>query len=362
MARLVDLLWRAVMAEPSLDAQLAGVVLAAVATKLLVLLVRAFVRATTHAHGKPRPWYLRAVQVEQRKLTTMLGVKDPQPEWAAAMWVDWWAIGLTHGIGGALCLPAVAMGPTAMACRLARWGALVEVGWEVTDLAERWYQRLCTKDGHIFQPAALLALACLHHPLACCLVIPMNICYPTMPLYFQMVFLLMFAASSALFVSNWAQTLDVSSTGGLCKMVLGSLFLWAMLIFTRLTYYWTVVFALLQRFDEDGRPAFWWVGAFAAGVLMPLVGLAFFADASKRLAKFSALLWRRAFPALRPAAVVAPSAGAAGDAAAAIAARRRRHCGRRAAPAQGRPARLSQAVAVERSSAKHASVPLVPDC
>jgi hypothetical protein len=119
----------------------------------------------------------------------------------------------------------------------------------------------------------------------------MNMYYPMLPAYFQLVCLLMLAASSALLVGNYAQTLDVTKQRGLLQMVIGSVFLWSTILFTRLTHYWVVLYNLLCVFHADGHMVFFWVGVITGGCLMPLVGLAFFADASQRLVKFGSALW-----------------------------------------------------------------------
>ena len=85
-------------------------------------------------------------------------------------------------IGGALCLPILfpSLFPSIdheTALILVRFGALLEVGWEITDALTRIYERVLLPNGEELQPNVLLVLIACHHSLSTLLVIPASIIY-----------------------------------------------------------------------------------------------------------------------------------------------------------------------------------------
>jgi hypothetical protein len=85
MESLASMPYRALMLDSGADAQFVAIAIAVGAIKLQLFMARSIVCTICKPQGEPTSWYLRAIEIEQRKLTTMLGVKDPAFDWAAKM-------------------------------------------------------------------------------------------------------------------------------------------------------------------------------------------------------------------------------------------------------------------------------------
>ena len=120
---------------------------------------------------------------------------------------------LMHGVGALLCAPAFFRGrglASASATALARHGALFEAAYELEDCAERFYTRFCKRNGKALQPPLLLAVACAHHVLAIGMVVPMNVCFPELPEYSELLFWLLGTAVTFMVLAQYGQVLCCS--------------------------------------------------------------------------------------------------------------------------------------------------------
>lgn len=278
---------RVMVMSPDADAQICGAIVAAMVIKCQVAIVK---KVVLH-YSEGKPWLDNVVSLVQTKLKTIMFI-DAERETAKVVWAEAWGIALMHGIGGMLCLPAVFAGVTATTASLGRWGAIWEVGWEITDVGDRLFQRCCLEKGAQLQPLGMLVFIFFHHALALCMVIPMNLYFPMSSAYFQLVCLLMFTAWIPGWIDSYSETLDVTQPAELRQMVAGSFVLFTGTLVTRLLVYWPILFTLLNTFKEHNCMAMFYGLLAAGGVMMPLIGLVCTADAAKRLRKFSVMYWR----------------------------------------------------------------------
>ena len=88
-----------------------------------------------------------------------------------------------HCVGGMLSLPSVLgmsyLFPAGVTAAMARHGALCEIGFEIQDTLLRTWQIVFGGEiGRKRNPLSMMVIQLMHHSLAFCLVIPLNIYYP----------------------------------------------------------------------------------------------------------------------------------------------------------------------------------------
>merc|ERR1719181_857416 len=102
---------------------------------------------------------------------------------------------------------------------LARHGALCEAGWELQDAFTRAYEVLFGGEkGKLLNPTPVLVFWAFHHTMGLSMVIPMNLVYPDLAYYHELVFLLQFASFVAMMFQHYGYTLDVKTKSGLNMM------------------------------------------------------------------------------------------------------------------------------------------------
>lgn len=97
-------------------------------------------------------------------------------------------------MGGLLAMPAVffwATSDTKIVMALVRHGALIEMGWEMGDTIKKFYTRLFDPEGAVKVPNILIIMVIvMHHTLSCCMVVPMNMYYPELYEYAEIIFVM----------------------------------------------------------------------------------------------------------------------------------------------------------------------------
>lgn len=284
----MSLLWAVLTSETTLQAQC----LEAVILSPLVFVALRLVQAYVHKVVANKPYIPNVISLQQRSAKKMANV-DLDDEAALVFWEKFWGVGLQHGVGGVLCIPAVFALPICSnetACMLARHGALVEVAWEIGDVCQRAYELLFGGQvGKDRNPPSILALLAIHHSMSIALVIPMNITYPHLLPYFELVFILQFVAALAILIGQYSMTLAVDKPFELAQMFYLSCLNFCAMIISRLVYYWWPVLSILATFWADGRTAFFGVGFVVGVLLMPLIGLLFAVDGNAKVQKFRSL-------------------------------------------------------------------------
>jgi len=199
------------------------------------------------------------------------------------------AMGVQHTIGAVLCVPALfCNGMPSVGSRLVVCAGVLEVAWEVFDMAELYYARYFSPGGDAGKrqvPVRRLVFQGLHHSMATCMVVPMNHVYHQEPNYACLVFLLQISGGSWLFLIAYGMTLDISRGSDLVRMQVSSLAIVLVLVLARGPLMYFVVYKLLALFNRDhayGFLAFGIVGALG----MCLFSYLIFWDAMKRLYKF----------------------------------------------------------------------------
>lgn len=196
------------------------------------------------------------------------------------------AVILQHGLGGAMCLPSVLGCRGSIAGALARHGALCEAGWELQDLAQRFWQvSVGGEEGRARNPPMLLLFTCIHHVLGLSMVIPMNLAYGSHRLYHEMVFQLQGAAFIALASQSYGWTLDTDTASGLRRLRRSSGLVLVVYLWSRLLRYWPLALSCLHELYVDGN--FKMVSCAAPALcLMGFLNLVLVRDAAKKFIKF----------------------------------------------------------------------------
>ena len=195
---------------------------------------------------------------------------------------------MQHGVGGALCVPAITGGlglapkvVTAMACQ----GGLCEVGWEIQDTLQRIKMMLFDGEmGKKFNPPGFLLIMVFHHTAAQCLVIPNNIYYRDNRHYAEGIFLLQGAAFCAFYLQQYGFTLNIKERAGLFQMKLVVTLTMLIMVWSRLVRYGWLWYLLLSQYHADGSVVFKF--ALPPVVFMSLFNVLLLLDAAGKFAKF----------------------------------------------------------------------------
>jgi len=271
------------MCQPTLSVQL-------LETLLLAMAFGVILPASTRFFSKvfrTRPWYDHTAGIFREMMEKGMGIEmtDEMIEKAMGQNIP---IMSQHLLGGILCLPAIfGLGvPRAAALALARHGALVELGWELQDTAERLYERCCTPNGHVTQPNGLFFFLMMHHAMQWALVIPMNLYYSELSGYHELIFLLEGASGSAALIGFYGFTLDISKKKELLQMIVLNAMGFVIMVYSRFVHYWWSLFKCLSHFYAEGAMVVLAVGFVCGVVLMPFVAFSFIPQQWKKLVKF----------------------------------------------------------------------------
>mmetsp|Transcript_99741 Transcript_99741/g.321580 ORF Transcript_99741/g.321580 Transcript_99741/m.321580 type:complete len:349 (-) Transcript_99741:32-1078(-) len=276
----VQSLWRA---DPSLEVQLSLLAFQAVFwyAAISTLTERLF-KPLLRSHPRRSQW----ARLNQAAFKQLLVVEEEE---AFGFGCQLLAIAVQHGVGGCLCLPSL-LGPHdrpgRVAAILARHGALCEAGWELQDVAVRAYQVLFTRDGRRLNPPLLLASIAAHHLLGLGMVVPMNLALGEDPHYHEFVFLLQFAALTAVAFQQFGFTLDVRTSSGLRQMKACLAGVWAVILWSRILRYGVVACRLL-RVLRGGSSRAMLAGGCASVLAMAVLNVSFFVDGTLKLLKFA---------------------------------------------------------------------------
>lgn len=179
--------------------------------------------------------------------------------------------------------------PREAALAMVRHGALVELGWELQDTAERLYERCFHPQGAALQPTALFKFMMMHHAMQWSLVIPMNLYYSELSGYHELVLMLQGAAGAAILVQFYGYTLDTTQRAELRQMIILSAVGFGIMVYTRLMHYWWSVWKCLSHFYAEGSFVVLAVAVACSVFLMPFVAVAFVPQMWNKLMKFTQL-------------------------------------------------------------------------
>lgn len=239
---------------------------------------------------KARPWYDRAAALMRDSMGKMMKM-DVTDAILDKMMGQMVPLLTQHFVGGMLCAPAIfGLGvPHAAAMAMARHGALVELGWELQDTAERVYERFFTADGAKTQPGGLFFFFIVHHAMQWTLVIPMNLYYSELSGYHELVFMLEGAAGFAGAAGFYGLTLDISKRSELRRMVILNAFGLCVMVYTRLVHYWWSVYKCLRHFYFEESYVVLAAGVICSCLLMPYIAVMVVPEQWSKLKKFTNL-------------------------------------------------------------------------
>lgn len=199
-----------------------------------------------------------------------------------------------HVFGGLLCVPAVMALPgfsANLASALARHGALHEAGWELMDsLCRIWSMLFGDEKSRKSNPMALCIIMAVHHVMGLSMIIPMNLFYPELPLYHEIVMLLQLVAGAAMMCQNYGYITDASTRGGRWRMFANSTFVFIAMLWSRAFRFGVLAWRLLVIFNHESFDLFV-VGSIAVG-LMSLLNLLMVYDSTQKWIKFTSMLVR----------------------------------------------------------------------
>jgi len=173
-------------------------------------------------------------------------------------------------------------------------GTLSDVGWDLYDAVKRIltlpamrraFPVLLRVSTMACPEAFCLVLVGLHHTLALCLILPMNIYYPHLESYHRVCVALLGAAGVCYLLMLYKFSVNASSHTGLraCKIISVAQFL--VLGFTRGLVWFPQAFSVLKHFHSQGDLSFLAAGC-VTGLLMSSFNLIMLVDAVKAVAKW----------------------------------------------------------------------------
>lgn len=193
-----------------------------------------------------------------------------------------------HAVGALLCVPSLlASSPSPVASALACHGALAEVGWEIQDTLVRAKQIVCDgKAGRKHNPVKMVVFLLMHHVLAQCLVLPMNVCYHDCRLYHEAVFVLQGVAVVSLVCQHFGYTCNSDDYAELLQLRVATaasliIMFWSRIIHS--TYLW---YAMLTMIHADERMLLFKVAVIPI-ISMTLFNFMMVADCFSKFRKFA---------------------------------------------------------------------------
>lgn len=276
--------WRLLVAAPEFQVQITLALLHAIAWQLAVRRL---------AVGSISPWINRQswASVYKRRshdtLTNGYGVhfKD---EAAAYNFSSLFAAFVTiHLVGGVLCIPSLVFGQTPVTTALAAQGALIECGWEASDLAVRAWQ-LCGMEGQAgrdVNPPALVFFAVCHHVMGTVMILPMNVCLRANRDYHELVCLLQFGAVISFYAQAYGFTLDVTTREGLTGMRRAVAWTFVSVLWGRGIRHVVIGARLLATIKGAGHEMMWQGGVVGLS-LMGIFNFVVIVDTCRKMWKF----------------------------------------------------------------------------
>lgn len=234
-----------------------------------------------------KPWKAQWIELNQKTVKSFGIVNDWDTQTQFNFFCEFIGVLFQHAIGSLCCVPALLgwFSPevgSALACH----GGLCEAGWELQDGLTRAYQVIFGGDeGRKKNPPALCAIMAIHHTMGISMVIPMNLHFPHLYYYHELVFLLQFAAALALACQNYGYTLDVSTRSGLLKMRATVIFVFITMFYSRAARYVYVTFNIVMFLYAEGG-AFMCVGGGITAAVMALFNILLVMDSAGKLVKF----------------------------------------------------------------------------
>ena len=276
--------WRLLVAAPEFEVQIFLAVLHAIAWQFAVRRLATRVIAPWIMR---RPWAARYRRRCYETLTHGYGVRFKDEEHAFKFSSLFAAFVAIHIVGGLLCVPSLLVGQTSLTTALAAQGALIEIGWEASDLVVRAWQLAGFEGqaGRDINPPMLVFFAVCHHTMGTSMILPMNVYFRDNRDYHELVFLLQFGAFVAMFSQAYGYTLDVSTRGGLVRMRRAALWTFVSVLWSRGIRYVVIGARLLDAIKRAGHERMYTGGV--AGLLgMMIFNAVVIADCARRLWKF----------------------------------------------------------------------------
>jgi len=191
-----------------------------------------------------------------------------------------------HLTGGLLCLPSLlGLAPPGVASALACHAALAEVGWEIQDTLKRAKEFLLDgKLGRQMNPPKLVVPLLMHHVLAECLVLPMNMYYHDSKLYHEAIFMLQGVAVVSYVCQHFGYTCDVDDPRELLQLRAATTVALVVILWSRVVHSAYLWYVLLRMVYADGQ-FFLFKVALVPVVCMSLFNLMMVMDCCKKFSK-----------------------------------------------------------------------------
>ena len=139
-----DIFTKMLHCEPDITTQL---YLALFYSVIIELFVMKPVKAIAEAVSSGKPWKKATVQLEKEMLLKTFNI-DTTHELANKYWCEKWAWSAQHTLGACLCLPGfLGYGDPYWGLLLSKHGAFCELGYEIVDFINKYYERLFDEDG-----------------------------------------------------------------------------------------------------------------------------------------------------------------------------------------------------------------------
>jgi len=234
-----------------------------------------------------QPWKDQWADLSESCFRNGYFVEFPSKQAAFEYSVVFMSLILQHVVGGILAMPSAlgVTGPvaTAMGCH----GGLCEAGWELQDVVVRAHQVLFQgKAGKEMNPTPMLCILAMHHFMGMSMVVPMNVYYNDSSYYHEFVFLLQFAAATAMMAQNYGFTLDVKTATGLRQMKVIVAGVCVVIFYSRLFRYWYVGYQLVLQYWVDSNIGLLCLGGFVL-IVMGLFNILMVVDAVGKFKKFA---------------------------------------------------------------------------
>jgi len=188
-----------------------------------------------------------------------------------------------HFLGGVLTLAAVFWKITPLTAALARHGALLETGFEVSDIIPLYGKAFgCFgAEAKTESPLPMVILMTMHHVMALGLVLPMNMYFSEDYWYFSLVCTLQFVSAIAFGTQVYGYLIDITTKKGLMLM--------KFMVFVTVVTMWVgrgglYVYCCVKILGEM-KGALFWTGIVAT-VFMGLLNLMMIMDSSMKAAKY----------------------------------------------------------------------------
>ena len=272
-------------AAPSLVVQITLAILHATA---LYFAIDALLNHVIRPWAIKQPWIEQVITLNQKTLSSAFHI-DVDRKGSLEAGVTMVIIGLQHGIGGLLCVPAVlGLWPDDLSLvqSLVCHGALVEVGWELQDSAVRAYEIMYGgESGRKKNPPSLCIIMAMHHVMGQCMVIPMNLHFRENAHYHEFVFLLQAAAAIATLLQQYGYTQDVRTEDGLRKVKASVAIVFAVMFYSRGVRFVYLAYQLFGAICEEGSTVLLVLGCLSL-CTMSFFNVLFLTDAYKKVSKF----------------------------------------------------------------------------